>query len=200
MPFKLFVGMLALCFSQTTQAQIAYDGGGDYKFFVGYNHIGANSGLALQYDVALGDVVSYGLFCDLLFNPKDKLKSNANTDLNEFENQKMYNFFNSFDIGMFLRTHYGPLLHTEKFLDPYIGLDFSLKSIAGHAGVKYKITDLLGVYASYTYSFSDSFYNLLPDDDTATYTNDFESTPSSTRNFFGKQQAFSVGVTFNIDY
>ena len=95
----------------------------------------------------------------------------------------------NFDTGLFVRFHFGPTLNVSETMDPYLGIDATLKSISAHAGFKYKLTDLVGLYAQYNYSFSSS----LTGNTNYEYDDLFI-------NYYGKANAISFGATFNLGY
>jgi len=167
-------------------AQMAYDGNGDYKIFTGYINVGGKSGIEIQYDNALSELVSIGGKFNYLIKPGGDAKED-NSMGDHF--MKIDNFLENYDAGLFVRFHFGPSLKIAETMDPYLGLDASFKSLGAHAGFKYKISDLIGLYGMYNYSFSSSLLG----------SENVESDHSFI-NYYGKSNAISFGLTFNLDY
>ena len=162
----------------------AYDGKDDIKIFAGYANVGSKSGVEIQFDRGLSDLMSYGVNLTFLIKPDDR----ATTD--DFDTT--FKKFDSFDMGAFLRFHFSEPLNLSERVDPYLGADFSLRSIGAHAGIKYNFSEVIGVYAIYKHSFSSS---ITGDHKISGETYD---TFEDNINFFAKKSTIAAGVTFNI--
>lgn len=171
----------------TVKAQMAYDGNGDYKIFVGYINVGSKSGVDVQFDTALTELISIGSKFNYLIKPNGNSKKEEDSFNQTFDN--VNNFLQNYDVGLFVRFHFGPTFKIAETMDPYLGLDASVKSLGTQLGFKYKLTDVIGIYAQYNYSFSSSFTG-----SSRSETDDFFI------NYYGKSNAISVGMTFNLEY
>ncbi|RRJ88106.1 hypothetical protein EG240_13975 [Paenimyroides tangerinum] len=183
---KISVLLLSFFGIQTTSyGQMAYDGYGDFKIFTGYTNVGGKSGVDIQFDTALGELVSIGGKINYLIKP------NKDLDQDEFGETftGISRFLDNYDAGLYVRFHFGPTLKIAETMDPYLGADASVKSLGAHAGFKYKLTDVIGLYAQYNYSFSTSFVG----------SSKVESDDAFI-NYYGKSNAISVGLTFNLEY
>lgn len=175
----LYAVLVLLC--STNIYSQAYDGEGDYKLLLGYTHVGSLNGAELKFDRAWSDLVSSGGKFTFLFNV-------PSTSNDEFE--KTQNAFASFDVGLFLNFHFSETFKLEENIDPYIGLDGSIKTLGAHAGLKYHFTETIGLYVEYQYSFSGSLMTNLaksPDADS-----------DKMLNYFGKQNSISAGISINL--
>ena len=139
---------LALLGVQLSSYSQAYDGYHDFKIFLGYSNVGGKYGVDFQLDKGLSDLVSYGANFTFLIKP-DERETTDNVD-NTFKK------FDSFDIGAFFRFHFSESLNLSEKVDPYLGVDVSLRSIGAHAGIKYNFSETIGVYAMFKHSFSSS--------------------------------------------
>lgn len=179
MKIKLLAILLFSIFSSVVFAQ-AYDGRTDTKIFLGYSLVGKTSGVEIQFDQGITDYVSYGLKGIVLINPRKHNEGDG-----EFE--RTANAFNSFDMGVFLRFHFTDVLKMKETMDPYLGLDVSLKSLGVHTGFKYNFSETLGLYIQYAHSFSGSISGISKEDST-----------DSSFNFFGKTGVIGGGLTINL--
>lgn len=182
--------------SLKTYAQTAYDGI-DEHFAIGYRNVGKTPGIEIEFENATNEYISLGGFFTYLINPGTKLKKETN-EYDGFQNfdeyEKFNSFFNSIDAGFFARLHIGTFFNSlNQRIDPFAGIDVSLKSIGANVGVKYQITDVIGVYAKYTGSFSGSVYGLDVFKDNESVIEDEASLKNP--NFFGKKDSFSVGIS-----
>lgn len=178
----LFLSIFILSLYSTNLFSQAYDGSGDSKIFLGYANIGGLSGAEFQFDSGLSDLVSYGGKITFLFDANKKVAQD------QFEETQ--NAFNSFDLGLFLRFHFSETFKMSEKIDPYIGLDASLKNLGAHGGLKYSFSETLGVYAQYSHSFSGSLWGSLKDEE--------NNDDTDIVNYFGKQGTFSLGLTINL--
>lgn len=171
--------------NNVSNAQMAYDGNGDCKLFVGYINVGSKSGVDFQFDSALSELVSFGGRLNYLIKPSSK---NRNEEIYGKTFTKVENILQNYNTGIFVRFHFGPTFKIAETMDPFLGLDASLKSLGVHGGFKYKLSDVIGLYAMCNYSFSSSITG-----DTNLENEDFI-------NYYGKSNAISFGVTFNLNY
>lgn len=153
----------------------------DYKVFLGYTNVGGNSGVEYQNNFRRSELFSWGTQFTLLFNANDK------SDAESFE--KTFKFLDGCDGGGYVRFHFTEALNLRENVDPYLGADFTVRSLGAHAGIRYSFSEIVGVYAMYKQSFSSSFMG-----DTKLSENEGEYTPS----YFGKKAALSIGVTFRL--
>jgi hypothetical protein len=182
--------ILFLVFSQSVKAQ-AYDGDAETRIFLGYTNIEGKSGGEFQLDNGLNDYVSYGI--KLIFI------SGTKKDNDEFS------ALDGFDASFFLRFHFLEVLKSNEKIDPYLGVDASLKSIGLHGGIKYNFGDIIGVYAQVGKGFSNSLSNGISKKDIPepdrTYDDKgnvvHESIGDYRVNYFGKSFSFNVGITIN---
>lgn len=183
---KKYLSLIAIfgCYD-VSNAQMAYDGNGDYKIFVGYINVDGKSGIDFQFDSALTELVSVGVRLNYLIKPGN---DNSNEENYGKVFTKVDNILQNYNAGIFVRFHFGPTFKIAETMDPFLGLDASVKSLGAHAGFKYKLSDVIGLNAMYNYSFSSSFAG------------DTDLENESFINYYGKSNAVSVGVTFNIDY
>lgn len=188
---KLVYLILIFFFTQFSFAQPAYDGINNH-LFIGYTNVGKTSGIEFQYEGSINEFISMGGRISYLFNPKPD-KSLYEFEPTDFE--KAHNFINSFNSGIFVRLHIGTFFNSlDERIDPFAGVDLSLKSISGNIGVKYQLTNTIGFYTEYSYSFSNSVYGLDFFKDTDdTESNDF----LKDINYFGKRNAFSIGMSLS---
>ncbi|SFN28935.1 hypothetical protein SAMN05421741_103122 [Paenimyroides ummariense] len=153
----------------------------EYKVFLGYTNVGGKSGVEYQNEFRRSDLFSWGSQFTLLLNANDK------SDAESFE--KTFKFLDSMDGGGFVRFHFTEALNLRENVDPYLGADFTVRSLGVHLGLKYNFSETVGLYAMYKQSFSSSFMG-----DTKISEEEGEYTPS----YFGKKAALSVGVTFRL--
>ena len=180
---KLLLLVSIIGFHQAGNAQ-SYDGKDDTKIFLGYTNIGSKSGIDFQVDRGLSDLISCGARMTVLINP-DNRKTNNSVD-------EGFKAFDAIDASAFLRFHFSEPLRLSEKIDPFISLDAGLRSIGANIGVKYNFSEVIGIYAFYGYSFSNSFggaHNV----DTVDY-----DTFENNVNYFGKKNSIACGVTFNI--
>lgn len=161
----LFISTL---FSQKILAQ-SYDGAGDSKLFMGLAQIGTNTGVEISYDMGSNDLISMGGKATLLFN------DTSEENVSGFEK-----FFLNSDLSLFLRFHLSIPLNMSEKIDPYFGIDGSLKSIGAHAGVKYNFSETLGAYAQISRGFSKAFFG------------------EQLQNKFANKTSLSAGITINL--
>jgi len=178
---KLFTLTIALLGVSSISHAQGYNGYFDYKVLLGYTNVGGNSGIEYQNEFRRSDLFSWGTQFTLLLNANDK------TDADSFE--KTFKFLDSCDGGGFVRFHFTEALNLRENVDPYLGADFTVRSLGAHLGLKYSFSDVIGVYAMYKQSFSSSFMG-----DTKLSEDADEYTPS----YFGKKAALSVGITFRL--
>lgn len=181
---KIFICALAIAgFHATANAQ-AFDGKGDTKLFLGYSNVGGKDGVNLQLDYGLSHLISYGFDLTFLIKPDDReLTDNYDSSFKAFD---------SFDIGAFFRFHFSEPLNLSEKIDPYLGIDISLRSLGAHTGIKYNFSEVIGMYVMYKHSLSSSITgdHIIESD---TY-DVFEDNV----NFFGKVGAVGVGLTINV--
>lgn len=180
---KLLLLVSIIGLNQTVNAQ-SYDGKDDIKIFLGYTKIGSKSGVDIQVDRGLSDIVSFGAKFTVLINPDDR-KTNNSID-------EGFKAFDAIDVSAFLRFHFSEPLRLSEKIDPFITLDVGLKSIGANIGIKYNFTETIGVYALYGHSFSNSFGGTHKID-TVEY-----DTFENNVNYFGKQNSIACGITINI--
>ena len=181
---KLLICALAFAGLQFNANAQSYDGEGDSKIFLGYANVGGKSGVQVQFDYGLSDLVSYGMDVTILIKPDDRESTDSFDD--------SFKAFDSFDLGGFLRFHFSEPLNLSEKIDPYLGLDVSLRSIGGHAGIKYNFSEIIGVYVMYKHSFSSSITG-----DHKIVAETYDAFDDNV-NFFGKVGTISGGVTINI--
>jgi len=174
----LTIALLGVQFLSHAQRNNGYF---DYKVFLGYTNVGGKSGVEYQNDFRRSELFSWGTQFTLLLN------ANENSDAVGYE--KTFNFLDSCDGGGFVRFHFTEALNLRENVDPYLGADFTVRSLGAHVGLKYNFSEIVGVYAMYKQSFSSSFMG-----DTKLSEKEGEYTPS----YFGKKAALSVGVTFRL--
>lgn len=172
-----FFLILALLFAGSFKllAQ-AYDGLGDTKIFAGASMVGDKFGIEIQYDNGFSDLFSFGSKLTLLL-------SKANEDQDESDN--FSSAFAKIDLAAFLRLHFSRSLNLSERIDPYLGAEFSLKALGGHAGVKYNFSETAGLYLQAGHYFSGSFW--------AAEDGDFG------KNLFAKKTFVSAGLTINMN-
>ena len=174
----LFSLLFTFFIAEKIQAQ-AYDGSEDRKLFLGTTVVGDCFGIELQGDEGMSDLVSFGGKIICLFSKEAE-------NMDEFD--RAAHAFSNLDLSLYLRFHFSETLRLSEKTDPYIGLDFSLKSLGAHVGCKYNFGETLGVYAQAGYGFSGSFFAA-------------SSATSDTEDFvnrFARKTSFAVGLTFNI--
>ncbi|MBK6346812.1 MAG: hypothetical protein IPN08_02425 [Bacteroidales bacterium] len=175
----VFVSLLCgVIVSSKAYAQ-AFDGSDDRKIFLGPTMVGDKSGIELQVDDGLSDLVSTGGKLIFLF-----IKDAENLD--EFD--RTASAFSKFDLALFLRFHFSEALKLSEKTDPYLGLDLSLKAIGAHIGFKYNFSETLGIYAQAGHAFSGSFWSATPDNSDSDF----------IVNRFAKRTNISLGLTFSI--
>ena len=140
---KLLLSIALLTISQVSNAQ-AYDGKNDIKIFAGYQNVGGKSGVDIQIDRGLSDLVSYGVRYSFLIKP------NKEEAVDNFD--KMSQAFDSMDFAAFLRFHFSEAFNLSERVDPFVSAEIGLKSISGNIGIKYNITEVLGLHAMYNHS------------------------------------------------
>jgi len=186
---SLLLFLIIYSFSnQNSYSQIAYDGLNDH-IFAGYINVGNKSGFEIQYESSLNEYLSCSLFINYLINPS-KNHSYEQSDFDDKEFKSFNNFVNSFNSGMILRLHIGTFFNAlNERIDPFAGVDISLKSIGGNLGLKYQLTQSIGFYTNYNYSFSNSIQGIE-------IFNDSDS--NVAKNYFGKRNSFSIGITITL--
>lgn len=175
----LTIALVGMQFSSNAQG---FNGYFDYNVFLGYTNVGGKSGIEYQNDFRRSDLFSWGTQFTLLLNANDRSEADS------FE--KTFKFLDSCDGGGFVRFHFTQALNFREHVDPYLGADFTVRSLGAHAGIKYSFSEIIGIYAMYKQSFSSSFMG-----DTKLSEDMDEYTPS----YFGKKASFSVGVTFSLN-
>lgn len=172
-------GLVYLIFISPQLHAQAYDGSDDRKIFIGAVQVGHDMGVEFQTDDGIGELISYGGKIIYLIN-----KIPDGTD--EFDRASFV--FSNLDVSLYLRFHFSSVLELNEKIDPYLGLDVSLKTLGAHAGFKYNFSETVGVYAQVGRGFTGSFFGPTADNGTS---DDFI-------NRFAKKNNISVGITFNI--
>ena len=171
--------LITTVFTTNNAVAQAYDGDEDSRLFLGYVRIKDVSGMELQFDKGVGSVVSFGSRFTYLFieNPSftDEFGNTYTADI------KIKDKFNA---GVFLRLHFSETFKLSEKLDPFLGLELSLKGISAHAGAKYSLNENFSVYGQFTNGFG------------ALLTND---NGSDSSNVFAKQAYLSLGLAIRLD-
>jgi hypothetical protein len=173
----ILILMFSLILSENSNAQ-AYDGDIDTQILFGYCRIKDASGIELQTDYGLGDVVSYGLRVNYLFIENPDV-------LDQYGNQIKFKGFDKVNFGLFLRLHFSETFKLSEKIDPYLGGEVSLKGMQAHAGVKYALNENFCVYGQFTNNFG-------------AFTSLDESQGDYKVNFYDKQGIFSVGISVRL--
>ncbi len=166
-------------FSKNANAQ-AYDGDNDSQILLGYVRIKNISGIELQSDKGVGDVVSFGGKITYLFIENPEIIDNSG-----YKYTYEIKTIDKLNIGVFLRLHFSETFKLSEKFDPFLGLDLSLKSFSAHAGAKYSLNENFSVYGILTNGFG----ALYSRNDNADY----------NTNFFSKQLYFSIGLAIRLD-
>lgn len=180
---NVLILLFVLSFAQNVKGQ-AYDGQGDFKIFGGYTNVGGKSGVDIQIDFGLGDLVSLGLKLTTLIKPDDR----EVLDSFDITFQKA----EAIDYGSFVRFHFSEPLNLSEKLDPYLGFDITFKSLGPHIGFKYNFSEYVGTYVHYSQSISTSLTgdHVVNGDTYGHYTDNI--------NYFGNKAGISFGLTVNI--
>lgn len=180
---KIIATLVLLMSAQYASAQ-AYDGLGDTKIFAGYTNVGGVSGVDIQYDFGLSDLISLGGNMIILSKPDDReIVDNFDRSLKAFD---------AVNLGIYMRFHFSEPLNLSEKLDPYAGFDFSMKSLGPHIGCKYNFSEVIGGYVQYSHSISSSVTgdHVVVGETYGHYDDNI--------NFFGKKSAIALGITLNI--
>jgi hypothetical protein len=112
----------------------SFNGKGDKKLQIGANLQEFASGINASFDYGLAENISVGLSSSYALN----VSNNIDAD-----------FINRFDIKARLNANLGNALNISDAFDVYPGLSLSTKNFGGHIGVRYFLTDGLGVYSEF---------------------------------------------------
>ncbi|MBC7641333.1 MAG: hypothetical protein H7174_03190 [Flavobacterium sp.] len=180
---KKFISIILISvtslFSGNALAQ-AYDGDDDSQLILGYVRIKDVSGIELQSDKGVGDVVSFGARITYLFVENPQITdSQGNTYTFDIKG------IDKFNLGAFVRLHFSETFKLSEKFDPFLGLDISLKGFAAHGGAKYSLNDNFCVFGQFTNGFG-SLYN-------ANDNGDYNA------NYFAKQSYITLGLSIRLD-
>ena len=126
--FTLVLMLLSVAF---VNAQ-AFKGKGDTKFQIGANFQNGASGLNASYDIGVGENISIGLSSTYALGVDDKLNAK---------------FGDRFDIKARFNANIGNVLNIDHNFDFYPGLNFSLKNLGGHLGMRYFFSSGFGIFS-----------------------------------------------------
>ncbi len=110
----------------------AFKGKGDTKFQIGANFQNGASGLNASYDIGVGENISLGLSSTYALGVDDKLNAK---------------FGARFDIKARFNANIGSVLNIDDNFDFYPGLNFSLKNLGGHLGMRYFFSSGFGIFS-----------------------------------------------------
>lgn len=134
MRFKSMIMTLALlCGSTATFAQ-AYDGEDDVKYSAGYINVGGASGIRGSYDYGINDYVSIGANVDWFFNPA------------KADDDHTY-LLNHLDADVHGQFHFNSVCSMPEEFDLYAGVSAGLKNLKLQGGLRYNVSDEVGIYA-----------------------------------------------------
>lgn len=183
MNYKILTVLGLIMSVQFASAQ-AYDGMGDSKIFAGYANVGGVSGVDVQYDFGLSDLISLGAKMTILSKPDDReIEDNFDRSVKAFD---------AVNFGFYMRFHFSETLNLSEKIDPFAGFDFSSNSLGPHIGCKYNFSEVIGGYVQYSHSVSSSLAgdHVVVGETYGHYDDNI--------NYFGKKSAIAFGITFNL--